>query len=333
MLRNFFQRAIHLPIKQYSIGKSIKKYFSEEGQRIRDFMNNIENEKEEDDQGEDKTISLGEDEETKVKSGKTAFSKSQRIQYHPKDILNLLKENYYENPNYINMTMHLTVDYVKKDQKVKGVYVPYKKLDINNVICVVTNERNRQIVESSNAIFADETIIQQIKSEQVTFNKIIFTTDSLSRMDKFLKNLLAKNNQLPDKDLATLCTDEDLAKTLNDFNDGMIEFYLNNSNFIECGVGMTNFTNKEVLYNIDRFVKAINDKKPKSHRAMRYFKRAFLSVAGGKYHEILLPIVTPSSFDYFMNDKIDFEEHVVTIENVTKTSGYKSDEDEFNLKI
>ena len=335
MIRRILQRANNLPFKNHSFNKNVIKCMSTDEQTMRDFINKIEKEKDEEESVlDDDTVNLGE--EDQVESNKIQiikpFSKCRRTQYHPKDILTLFKENYYQQTSYINFTIHLTADYIKKDQKVMGVYMPFKKLDINNVLCVITNEQNRKIVENNNAIFADETIIQRIKSEEVNYNKIIFTTDSLVLMDTKLKNILVKNNQIPNESLATLCKEEDLNKTLNDFNLGMMEFAMNKCNLIKSRVGLTKFTNKEVLFNLDRIIKGITEKKPKSLRAIKYFKRAFLSVQGGKSYEISLPFISVNSSSYFMNENIADEEHFVRIENVTKKGDF-SDEDEFNLKI
>ncbi len=330
------KRGLNLTKIQFNLFKDIKRTFGAKRLRIReDFKKMKEEEELEDNNTNDQeSITLGETEEKKSNTDLKHFSRCHRYLYKPNESLFRIRENYFEEQSFINFTLHLSLDYVKKDQKVKGYYVPSKRLDFNSVVCVVTNEKNRQIVENSNCVFANENIISQIKSHELSYNKIVFTADSLNLIDRPLQQILINNNQYPDRDFLTLCEDEELAAVLNKFNNGLIEFKMNEKNIIECPVGMTGFTNKEILMNLDSLVKAIINRKPKSFRGMRYFKRAFISpgIEKPRYFELDITSITPNSENYFMNHKILDEDNIVKIESYDDESGGKSD-DEFNLKI
>ena len=337
-LRIFNKTTFPSIFKIQSLFSNQNKLFSEEGRKMRDYIKNMDVSKPEEDDNypDDDSINIGDQDKDKQQRSRTTKKiVKKRILEHPKDILNHIRENYYEQPQYINITLHLTADFIKRDQRVKGVFLPFKKLDINNVLCVITNEKNKEIVEKNGAIFADETILQQIKTEEFNYNKIICTEDSLDKIDSKMKELFTKNEIFPNSDQSTLCSEENLDKILNNFNNGLTDFAMNKYNFIDCNIGMTNFSNKEILFNLDKFLNIVNEKKPKSLRAMRYFKRGHLHVAKGKYYEIFLPNIIPSSSDYYMNENIQDEELFVTIENVPRAEdGIKTgDTDDFKVKI
>lgn len=330
-----FKKGFNLTRFQSNLFKTPKKTFAAKRERFREDFKKMKEEEAENDENDQDSITIGETEEVKKPNNEAKhFSSCHRYLFNPNESLFRIRENYFEEQSYINFTLHLSVDYVKKDQKVKGFYVPYKRLDFNSVVCVVTNEKNREIVENSNYVFADENIISQIKSQELTYNKIVFTSDSLTLIDKTFKQILINNNQYPDKDSLTLCEDEELASVLNKFNNGLIEFKMNQMNIIECPIGMTGFTNKEILTNLDLLVKAIVEKKPKSFRGMRYFKRGFISpgIEKPRYFELNIPSITPNSNTYFMKHNILDEDNIIKIDNRDGESGKISD-DEFNLKI
>ena len=338
-LNKIFRKTLYLDKTQFGLYENFKRLFGIKRERIKDHIKNMnsENPAAEDEINDEDTINVGETGDTGRKKSQTVykpFGNCHRYLYTPNESLFKIRENFFEEQTYINFALHLCVDYIKRDQRVKGYYVPLKKLDFNNVVCVVTNENNRQIVENNNCIFADENIIKQIKSQEVSYSKIIFTTDSLNLIDQSLKSNLHKNNLFPDKDLLTLCEQEELNKVLDKFNNGLIEFRMNDKNIIECPIGMTGFTNKEILMNLDNLIKAIIKSKPKSFRGMRYFKKGFLGclMEEQKYFELSIPSITPTSYSYFMNQKILDEDNVVKITNITEDLASKSD-DEFNLKI
>jgi ribosomal protein L1 len=331
-------RGLNLTRIKLNLFKDIHKTFASKRMRFKeDFMKMKEQEElEENNTIDQEQINVGDPEEKNSESDVKHFSRCHRYLYNPNESLFRIRENYFEEQSYINFTLHLSVDYLKKDQKVKGYYIPSKRLDFNSVVCVVTSEKNRQIVENNNCVFADENIISQIKSHELSYNKIVFTADSLSLIDKSFQRVLINNNQFPDRDFLTLCQDEELDSVLNKFDKGLIEFKMNEKNIIECPIGMTGFTNKEILMNLDSLVKAIINRKPKSFRGMRYFKRGFISPAleKSRYFELDISSITPSSYNYFMNQKILDEDNVVKIKNIDDDHEFgKKSDDEFNLKI
>jgi hypothetical protein len=151
------------------------------------------------------------------------FTSAITSKHTPQSALEKLRYENFQEITEVILTLHLTADYAKRDQKVKGVFFPEKRLNINYGLGVVTKEENRHIVEQNAASFLDQSSLRQIISGKLTFDKYIFTSDSLNVIDKKLRGVLMKNNNFPEKSTFTLCnTPEELREALENFAKGMI---------------------------------------------------------------------------------------------------------------
>lgn len=179
----------------------------------------------------------------------------------------------------VDLTMRLGVDPKHADQMVRGTVVLPHGLGKTKRVAVITNGDKQREAEAAGAEFVGgEELVEKIQKENWTdFDALIATPDMMKSVGR-LGKVLGPRGLMPNPKTGTVTMD--VAKAVQDFKGGMVEYRTDKVGNIHLRVGKASFTKEQLVENIYAVVDELFRAKPASAKG-RYLLSVTLSSTMG----------------------------------------------------
>jgi large subunit ribosomal protein L1 len=212
----------------------------------------------------------------KGKKYRAAFEKVEHEKrYALKDAITLLKDIAFANfDETVELTMWLGVDPRKADQLVRGTIVLPNGLGKQKTVVVVAQGDKAKEAEDAGADFVGaDDIIDKIKGGWLDFDALIATPDMMSKIGP-IGRVLGPRGLMPNPKTGTVTMD--VAKAVEETKAGKVEYRVDKTGVIHCGIGKVSFENDKLEQNTRALINAVMKAKPSTSKG-RYVKKVNLA--------------------------------------------------------
>jgi len=145
-------------------------------------------------------------------------------------------------------------------------------------IAVLTDEENFLEAKSAGAyIVGNIDLIEDINKGNIKFDLLITTPNMMPKLAK-LGRILGPKGLMPSPKSGTVTTN--LKDSLAEFKKGKFEYKADKTGIVHVNFGNINFTNKELVENINELYQSIEQNRPSGVKG-KYFKSLFMSTTMG----------------------------------------------------
>ena len=175
----------------------------------------------------------------------------------------------------IEIALKLNVDPRHADQMVRGSVVLPAGTGKNVKVAVVAKDTKADEAKAAGAdIVGSDDLIAEIQSGKIDFDVLIATPNMMGMVGK-VGRILGPKGIMPNPKTGTVTMD--VAKAVENFKGGQVNFRVDKQGNIHAGIGKVSFSNEQIKENFETFIKAINRHKPAASKG-KYIKNAALSL-------------------------------------------------------
>ncbi len=210
------------------------------------------------------------------KKYREAFEKVEpEKRYALADAITLLKEISFANfDETVELTMWLGVDPRKADQLVRGTIVLPNGLGKTKTIAVIAMGDKAKEAEDAGADFVGgDDIVDKIKGGWLEFDALITTPDMMGKVGQ-LGRVLGPRGLMPNPKTGTVTMD--VGKAVEETKAGKVEYRVDKTGVIHCGIGKVSFENDKIEQNTRALINAVMKAKPATSKG-RYVKKVNLA--------------------------------------------------------
>ncbi len=171
----------------------------------------------------------------------------------------------------VELSCKLGVDPKKADQMVRGTTVlPFGTGRKVRVLVLTKGEKVAEAKEAGADMVGADEYIEKIKGGWTDIDAIVATPDMMGSVGR-LGKLLGPKGLMPNPKSGTVT--QNVAKAVKDLKAGKIEYRVDKTGNVHCGVGKLSFSDDQLLGNAKAFLSAIVRAKPTTAKGT-YIKRA-----------------------------------------------------------
>ena len=161
----------------------------------------------------------------------------------------------------VELAVRLNLDTKKADQQLRGAIVLPNGTGKSKKVLVIAKGENATKAKAAGADFVGDTdILEKIEKENwFGFDVMIATPDMMPLLGK-LGKVLGPKGLMPNPKTGTVTTD--VEKAVNDVKAGRVEYRTDTFGNIHGIIGNTDFTEKQLLENLEAFMAVIVKAKP-----------------------------------------------------------------------
>ena len=161
----------------------------------------------------------------------------------------------------VELAVRLNLDNKKADQQLRGAIVLPNGTGKSKKVLVIAKGENATKAKAAGADFVGDTdMLEKIEKENwFGFDVMIATPDMMPLLGK-LGKVLGPKGLMPNPKTGTVTTD--VAKAVTDVKAGRVEYRTDTFGNIHGIIGNTNFTEEQLLQNLDAFMSVIVKAKP-----------------------------------------------------------------------
>ncbi|MDG2045348.1 MAG: 50S ribosomal protein L1 [Maricaulis sp.] len=160
----------------------------------------------------------------------------------------------------VELAMNLGVDPRHADQMVRGVCnLPNGTGRSVRVAVFAKGAKAEEATKAGADVVGAEDLMEQIQGGEINFDKVIATPDMMPLVGR-LGKVLGPRGMMPNPKVGTVTMD--VTKAVNDSKGGAVEFRVEKSGIIHCGVGKASFSEKALAENLRALIGAIVKAKP-----------------------------------------------------------------------
>jgi large subunit ribosomal protein L1 len=161
----------------------------------------------------------------------------------------------------VELAVRLNLDTKKADQQLRGAIVLPNGTGKSKKVLVIAKGENATKAKAAGADFVGDTdMLEKIEKENwFGFDVMIATPDMMPLLGK-LGKVLGPKGLMPNPKTGTVTTD--VEKAVNDVKAGRVEYRTDSFGNIHGIIGNTDFTEKQLLENLDAFMAVIVKAKP-----------------------------------------------------------------------
>jgi len=175
----------------------------------------------------------------------------------------------------IEIALKLNVDPRHADQMVRGSVVLPAGTGKNVRVAVVAKDVKADEAKAAGAdLVGSDELIADIQSGKIDFDVLIATPNMMGMVGK-VGRILGPKGIMPNPKTGTVTMD--VAKAVENFKGGQVNFRVDKQGNIHAGIGKISFTNEQIKENFETFIKALNKHKPAASKG-KYIKNAALSL-------------------------------------------------------
>lgn len=193
-------------------------------------------------------------------------------------------------PASVEVAIRLNLDTKKADQQLRGAIVlPHGTGKNKTVLVIAKGEHAAKAKEAGADFVGDADMLEKIDKENwFGFDVMIATPDMMPLLGK-LGKVLGPKGLMPNPKTGTVTTD--VFKAVNDVKAGRVEYRTDSFGNIHGIIGNTNFTDEQLLENLNSFMSVILKAKPATVKG-DYVKNISLSTTMGPGIKVII-----NSFD------------------------------------
>ena len=179
----------------------------------------------------------------------------------------------------VELAVRLNLDTKKSDQQLRGAIVLPNGTGKSKRVLVIARGENANVAREAGADFVGDTdMLEKIEKENwFDFDVMIATPDMMPLLGK-LGKVLGPKGLMPNPKTGTVTTD--VAKAVNDVKAGRVEYRTDSFGNIHGIIGNTNFTEEQLVQNLDAFMNVIMKAKPSTVKG-DYVKNISISTTMG----------------------------------------------------
>lgn len=171
----------------------------------------------------------------------------------------------------VELACKLGVDPKKADQMVRGTTVlPFGTGKKVRVLVLTKGEKVAEAKEAGADMVGADEYIEKIKGGWTDIDAIVATPDMMSSIGR-LGKLLGPKGLMPNPKSGTVT--QNVAKVVKDLKAGKIEYRVDKTGNVHCGVGKLSFSDDQLLDNAKAFLSAIVRARPATAKGT-YMKNA-----------------------------------------------------------
>lgn len=177
------------------------------------------------------------------------------------DAIELLKQ--FDNLKFnqsVEIAIRLGIDSKQADQLVRGSIVLPHGIGKTLRVCVIAKgDKAKEAQEGGADHVGDADLVAKIKDGWTDFDVCIATPDMMGLVGP-LGKVLGPRGLMPSPRAGTVTMD--VAKTINEYKAGKVEFRNDKAGIVHAIVGKIRFDKNQLVENIDAFIQHINNLKP-----------------------------------------------------------------------
>ena len=161
----------------------------------------------------------------------------------------------------VELAVRLNLDTKKADQQLRGAIVLPNGTGKSKKVLVIAKGENATKAKDAGADFVGDTdMLEKIEKENwFGFDVMIATPDMMPLLGK-LGKVLGPKGLMPNPKTGTVTTD--VAKAISDVKAGRVEYRTDSFGNIHGIIGNTNFTEEQLVENLDAFMNVLIKAKP-----------------------------------------------------------------------
>ncbi|MFH1258498.1 MAG: 50S ribosomal protein L1 [Elusimicrobiota bacterium] len=199
--------------------------------------------------------------------------------YHLAEAVQLLKQTAKAKfDETVEIALRLGVDPKQSDQNVRGTIVLPSGLGKSKKVLVIAKGEKLKEAETSGAeYFGGEELIEKISKGWMDFDVIVATPDIMRDLSK-LGKILGPRGLMPNPKTGTVTFE--IAKAVKEIKTGKIEFKVDSTGIIHCGIGKASFTAEKIAENAQALIEAVLKAKAPTVKG-QYLKSITISTTMG----------------------------------------------------
>ncbi len=175
----------------------------------------------------------------------------------------------------IEIALKLNVDPRHADQMVRGSVVLPAGTGKNVKVAVIAKDVKADEAKAAGAdLVGSDDLIAEIQAGKINFDVLIATPNMMGMVGK-VGRILGPKGIMPNPKTGTVTMD--VAKAVENFKGGQVNFRVDKQGNIHAGIGKISFTDEQIKDNFETFIKAINKHKPAASKG-KYIKNGAISL-------------------------------------------------------
>lgn len=178
----------------------------------------------------------------------------------------------------VEIHLKLGIDLSKPEQNVRStVVLPKGTGKVLKILAFVSDKDEKAAKEAGADFIGLENMVDKIMKGWLGFDIAIATPEVMPKIAKVAK-VLGSRGLMPNPKVGTVTTD--VAKTIEEFKKGKIEFRSDSLGGIHAGIGKLSFSQEDLMENFLKFYRALTGVKPSTLKGI-YIKSAHMSSTMG----------------------------------------------------
>jgi large subunit ribosomal protein L1 len=178
----------------------------------------------------------------------------------------------------VEVAFKLGIDSKKSDQNVRGtVSLPNGTGKTLRVLVIAKGDKVKEALNAGADFAGSDELIEKITGGWTDYDVVITTPDMMREVGK-LGKVLGPRGLMPTPKAGTVTTD--IAKAVQEFKAGKIEFKTDRNGIVNCAVGKLSFSAKNLAENIHALTSSLQRVKPSTAKGT-FFQSLHLSSTMG----------------------------------------------------
>jgi large subunit ribosomal protein L1 len=160
----------------------------------------------------------------------------------------------------IDISLNLNLKHKKEELTLRTVVnLPNGNGKKVKVAVLCEDNKSDEAKKSGAEIVGSETLVNEIISGKINFDKLIATPSMMPKMGK-LGKILGPKGLMPNPKLGTVTND--ISKAVKALKDGQIEIKNDKDGNVGASIGKKNFDDKKIIENFNSLIQTIEKEKP-----------------------------------------------------------------------
>jgi len=217
-----------------------------------------------------------------ARHGKKYMAAAKMVEDRPYTIteaIDLIKKiKYTQFDETLELSMLLGVDPKHADQMVRGtVLLPHGTGKSKRVAVVTSGEKIKAAEEAGADYAGGKELVEKIQGGWLDFEAVVASPDMMKDVGK-LGKILGPKGMMPNPKSGTVTPD--VAKAVKEIKAGKLEFRVDKTAIIHCGLGKLSFEAKQLSDNTNAVLQAVMKAKPAAAKG-KYVKSIYMSSSMG----------------------------------------------------
>lgn len=201
--------------------------------------------------------------------------------YSPKEAVDLIKKTSYAKfDGTVELHFKMGVDVKQADQMVRAVtLLPHGTGKTVRIAVFAEGDGERLAKEAGADIVGGDDLIKRVEGGFLEFDVAVATPQMMAKVGR-LGKVLGTRGLMPNPKAGTVIAPDQLPRLLKELRQGRVEFRTDKTAGIHTIIGKTNFTEAQLLDNLNAMLDAIQRAKPAAAKGV-YVKKIVVSSTMG----------------------------------------------------